>query len=107
MGRAGKTNGSDATISYGGIGRGKDYLRARLARDNPAVLEALDNGEFKSVRAAAIQAGIIKVPTALEVARKAITKLNQQDLETLKAWIMGASSTRTGPPRCWSKFWTK
>jgi hypothetical protein len=40
------------------------YLRARLDRDFPEVAAALDQGEHRSVRAAAIEAGIVKdVPT--------------------------------------------
>ena len=41
-----------------------DYIRARLHRDHPDVAAALDRGEHRSARAAAIAAGIIKpVPT--------------------------------------------
>jgi hypothetical protein len=36
------------------------YLQARLRRDAPEVADALERGEFPSVRAAAIEAGIIK-----------------------------------------------
>ena len=40
------------------------YLKARLQRDHPEIADALDRGEFRSARAAAIEAGIIKpVPT--------------------------------------------
>ena len=35
------------------------YLKARLRRDAPEVADALDRGEIKSARAAAIEAGII------------------------------------------------
>lgn len=35
------------------------YLQARLRRDAPAMADALERGEFKSARAAAIEAGII------------------------------------------------
>ena len=45
------------------------YLQARLRRDAPEVADALERGEFKSARAAAIEAGIIKpVPTVRLVA---------------------------------------
>lgn len=41
-----------------------DRILPRLARDRPDVLERVKSGEFKSARAAAIEAGIIKpVPT--------------------------------------------
>lgn len=40
------------------------YLQARLRRDAPDVADALERGEHRSIRAAAIEAGIIKpVPT--------------------------------------------
>ncbi len=37
-----------------------EYLTRRIARDNPELLERMKAGEFKSVRAAAIEAGIVK-----------------------------------------------
>lgn len=44
--------------------RGQAYLLRRLARDAPEILDRVKAGEFKSARAAAIEAGIIKpVPT--------------------------------------------
>jgi hypothetical protein len=36
------------------------HLRRRLARDHPVILERYERGEFKSVRAAAIKAGIVE-----------------------------------------------
>lgn len=52
---------TDGRFKYGS---NPDYLTARIRRDAPEVAEALDRGEFKSARAAAIEAGIIKpVPT--------------------------------------------
>lgn len=58
--------GSDHNLE---IGRGVAYLQARLRRDAPEVADALERGEFKSARAAAIKAGIIKpVPTVRLVA---------------------------------------
>lgn len=45
-------------------GNRQTYLLRRLARDAPDVLERVKAGEFRSARAAAIEAGIIKpVPT--------------------------------------------
>ena len=41
-------------------GNGQSYLLRRLARDAPEVLERVKAGEFKSARAAAIEAGIVK-----------------------------------------------
>ena len=36
-----------------------DYIKARLRRDHPEIAEALDHGQYRSARAAAIEAGII------------------------------------------------
>jgi len=53
------------------------YLRARLARSRPDLLERLERGEFRSVRAAAIEAGFVKpravvsIPLDREKAAKA------------------------------------
>jgi hypothetical protein len=52
-------------------GNSASYLVRRIKRDNPAVAQALARGEYKSARAAGIAAGIVKVPTALEVVQKA------------------------------------
>lgn len=52
---------SDRSMKYG---ENAAYIRARLERDHPEVAAALDRGEHRSARAAAIAAGIIKpVPT--------------------------------------------
>lgn len=57
---------SDRSLKYG---ENTAYLKARLRRDAPEVADALERGEFKSARAAAIKAGIIKpVPTVRLVA---------------------------------------
>lgn len=54
--------GSDRTSGL--RGETQAYLLRRIARDAPEILERVKAGEFKSARAAAIEAGIIKpVPT--------------------------------------------
>jgi hypothetical protein len=40
--------------------RDADYLTARIARDNPDILQRMKAGEFKSVRQAAKVAGIVR-----------------------------------------------
>jgi len=57
----------------------KAYLDERLKRDHPKTFQRLLDGEFKSTRAAAIAAGIVKVPTPLQVAIKAADKLDDGD----------------------------
>jgi hypothetical protein len=44
-------------------GNNADYLTARIARDRPDILARMKAGEFRSVRAAAREAGIVR-PTA-------------------------------------------
>jgi hypothetical protein len=67
-------------------GNNPEYLTARIARDRPDILERMKAGEYKSVRAAAIDAGIVKVPTTLE-------KLN-------RTWEMASPEERAA-------FWTR
>ncbi len=76
-----------SSLKYGG---NPDYLKARLQRDHPELAAALDRGEFRSARAAAIEAGIIKpVPTVRlvedvsVVARKLRQHLTQEQLTAL------------------------
>ena len=52
-------------------GTNAEYLTARLKRDHPDIADRLANNEFKSVRAAAIEAGIVKAPDIMEVAKRA------------------------------------
>ena len=61
-GRADESRGDNITSTERGTAQ--SYLLRRLARDAPDILERVKTGEFKSARAAAIEAGIIKpVPT--------------------------------------------
>lgn len=55
--------GNDVTLKRGNA---SDYLRARLQRDYPNILTALDQGAYPSVRAAAKAAGIVHDPTPLD-----------------------------------------
>ncbi len=50
------------------FGNKAEYLAARIKRDHPEIASRLAQGEFKSVRAAAIEAGIVKSPTKLDKA---------------------------------------
>jgi len=72
-----KTRGNDAT-----------YLARRLLRDAPVIFEALERGEYKSVRQAAIAAGIVKVPTNEEKARTALARLTPSQLEDVLSSAM-------------------
>jgi len=62
-------------------GTSADYLLAKLNRDKPAIAKAYADGKYKSVRAAAIAAGIIKVKTPVEKAVKAFSNLEYDDMK--------------------------
>ncbi|MBV8264802.1 MAG: hypothetical protein JO252_00495, partial [Planctomycetaceae bacterium] len=48
-----------------------DYLTARIARDRPDLLERMEAGEFPSMRAAALEAGIV-TPTVRQAHEAAL-----------------------------------
>jgi len=58
----------------GGGGNSATYLTRRIARDFPEILNRMKSGEFKSVRAAAKEAGIVKDPTPLQLLHRAWKK---------------------------------
>jgi hypothetical protein len=58
----------------GAGGNSSEYLIRQLKRDAPEIAKRLAKGEFPSARAAAIEAGIVKVPTPLDTLRKAWAK---------------------------------
>lgn len=64
-------------------GTSADYLTARIARDRPDILDRMKAGEFRSVRAAAIEAGIVKVATPYEQTTKLLAKLSKADKRRL------------------------
>lgn len=51
------------TIPFSSKGPTVERLAARLKRDHPGICERVAAGEFRSIRAAAIAAGIVKVKT--------------------------------------------
>lgn len=72
------------------------YLTARIARDHPDIHERMKAGEFKSVRAAAIEAGIVKPNSRVTIsvsqsetpeqfAAKILERFDRDFLEGLKA----------------------
>ena len=57
-------NSPDDTKGIGeSAGTSASYLTARIARDRPDILERMKAGEYRSVRAAAIDAGIVQPTT--------------------------------------------
>jgi hypothetical protein len=65
--------------------RNADYLTARIARDHPEILERMKQGQFKSVRAAAKEAGIVKDPTPLQLLWRAWNKASDDDRREFSA----------------------
>lgn len=74
-GGRGKTASIRSSLS---AGTSAQYLTARIARDSPEVHERMKAGEFKSVRQAAIEAGIVKPETPVQVAVRAWKKMNKK-----------------------------
>ncbi len=68
-------------------GTSQEYLLARIKRDAPDVFDDYANGEFPSVRAAAIAAGIVKVQSPYEMVAKQLHKLDRLELMDLQARI--------------------
>jgi hypothetical protein len=54
-----EAKGDVITFNETGRGTSAEYLTRRIARDHPDVLSRMQAGEFRSVRAAALEAGII------------------------------------------------
>ena len=75
-------------------GNGAEYLLRRLAKTEPAIVKRCEAGEFPSVRAAAIEAGIIKIPSAVDVAVKAYLKLSTADRSKFANRIKHAHTNR-------------
>jgi hypothetical protein len=62
-------------------------LSVRLAQEKPKYYEAYLRGDYKSVTAAAIAAGLLKNDANLRRAKSAISKLTVQENEELSEWI--------------------
>lgn len=88
--------GSDATLKN--RDRGAEYLIRRLKRDAQdedapnhqqaaEALVGLQRGEIPSARQAAIRAGIVRVPTLLELAKRAVRKMDKKERSRLAAWL--------------------
>lgn len=76
--------GSDRTLVRGETAA---YLAARIKKDRPDIAEAVERGEYRSMRAAAIAAGIIKPPTPFESILKFLPKLTDDERAKLRALL--------------------
>jgi hypothetical protein len=91
-----------------------DYLARRIARDRPDILQAMKDGQYRSVRQAAIAAGIIHIPanedkglTCLYEAwrkagledRRLFLMLMADEIEAASdGYYLNSAPTRRGPP---------
>lgn len=68
-------------------GTSADYLTARIKRDRPDIAERMQRGEFRSVRAAAIEAGLVSRPDPMQQAKRAFEKLPREDRDEFIQWL--------------------
>lgn len=81
----GRKTGSNTTRFSGK--RDAEYLTARIKRDRPDILEKMKAGKYKSVRAAAKDAGIVKELSALEKMQRLWRKLGADEQEQFLVWV--------------------
>ena len=79
-------DGNPNNVRVNGHGNSADYLTARIARDHPAILDRMKAGEFRSVRAAAIEAGIVKPDTPLTLLMRAWNRASTEERTKFQAW---------------------
>jgi hypothetical protein len=87
------TTGDDNVIPTKAQGNSATYLSRRIARDRPDILQRMKDGEFPSVRAAAIEAGIVKVPTALDLLKRAWAKATDQERAAFVTEVLAQQET--------------
>jgi hypothetical protein len=73
--------------SRAGHGTSSDYLLAKLARDCPEYLQRWKAGEFASVRAACLAAGIIKVQPQLVLTKDPFTSAQRIQEQRGQDWV--------------------
>ena len=62
------------------------YLLRRITRERPDILKRYETGEFKTVKAAVREAGLVKEPTPFEAARKALIRKGLASLVEKPNW---------------------
>jgi hypothetical protein len=82
-----KSSSYDKDDSPPQYGTSTAYLTARLARDRPDILARLHAGEYRSVRAAAREAGMVKDPTPLHVLQRLWHRASPDERRALVDWI--------------------
>jgi len=67
---------------------GNDRIVAESADRRPDIHERMKRGEYKSVRAAALEAGIVKELTPLEKAQKLWLKMSDEERTLFQQWLI-------------------
>ena len=84
-------------------GTNADYLTRRIVRDHPEIAARMKSGEFPSVRAAALEAGIIhrygtvRYDDPASAARTLLKYMSADDIAKLIAALEGAADLPTHP----------
>jgi hypothetical protein len=76
-----KNSGSDTTTVL--KKRDVTYLAVRLKRDHPEIAAAVERGEYRSMRQAAIVAGITKSLTPYQQILRLLPKLSPEERDQL------------------------
>jgi len=90
--KGGRGNKAADNVSSFSHGNAADYLTRRIARDRPDILERMKAGEFRSVRQAALEAGIVKprwsAPVDIDaLAAALLRRYSSDELTALKRWV--------------------
>jgi hypothetical protein len=86
VGRGPSRNRGD-NITSNSRGTQAAYLARRLNRDHPEIADRFAKGAYRSVRAAAIAAGILTPPTPLALAQRAYRRLTAEEREQFARWL--------------------
>jgi hypothetical protein len=103
-GKPGPKNGNELaaptqlTLDRKHNGNGKGTLSVRLAQDRPKFYEAFMRGDYKSVTAAAVAAGLIKDDVRLRRVKSDIRKMTEAQRREFDVWYAehAASAGKTG-----------
>jgi hypothetical protein len=86
----GERTKADEQGDIGTLNRGSNsaaYLAARIKRDAPEIAARVEKGEFKSMRAAAKAAGIVKDRSPLERVQSIWQRCTAQEQEKIRDWL--------------------
>lgn len=74
--------------------RGSNYWLGRLSSEHPSLHARVVSGQINSVRAACIQAGLIKQMSPMDILRREWLKASTDEQEEFLAWVKESSMDR-------------